>query len=84
MRSTPARLTRLALLSFHHAGCAGKGFALGVIPLLKEEFWLNLSGYRCREFAMTRATLSSSLAHLVLFLITKRVREPLSGRKAPG
>jgi len=30
-----------------------------------------------RAFALTRATLFSSLADLVLFLITKRVREPL-------
>src|SRR2546421_162620 len=30
-----------------------------------------------REFALTRATLSHSQADLVLFLITKRVREPI-------
>ncbi len=33
-------------------------------------------GSPSREFAMTRATISSSQADLVQFLITKRVREP--------
>jgi len=30
-------------------GCAGNAFALGVIPLLEEKIWFNLSGYRCKR-----------------------------------